>query len=143
MIDYTLNYFPCHIFLHLVYKFDVTTFDPSPLVGFNGAEEYRTYLPCDERNVTFDKIGRYEDTGTGEVGSGHQNPQDEDSFVPLGSGFPVNTQTDIVSSFGNHVSLHVKFPESSNSERIGVFLFYREQRREHAHDTNNQGVGSR
>ena len=104
-----------------MYKFDVTTFDPSPLVGSNSDEEYRTYLPWNTRDATFKKIGRYANTGTGEVGSGHEDPQDDDAIVPAGSGFPLDTRTDFYAASSKNRRLHVKFPRSSLTDRIGVF----------------------
>ena len=103
-----------------MYKFDVTTFDPSPLVGSDSAEEYRTYLPWNINDATYERIGRYGNTGTGEVGSGHK-PDKNNAIVPAGSGFPINTQTDFTEANKKNRRLEVKFPQSTQTDRIGVF----------------------
>ena len=109
-----------HLFI-TEYKFDVTVFDPSPLVGTSSSEAYRVYLPWNRRDATFAEIGRSSNTGTGEVGQGYQNPSDG-AIVPHGSGLPLDANTDIITSSTRlWRQLRIHFPSSSSVNRIGVF----------------------
>ena len=91
-------------------------------MGAATSEEYRVYLPWNQRDGTFAEIGRSSNTGTGEVGQGYQNPGDGDN-VPDGSGLPSYTNIDIQydSGIGRWKRMEVKFPESASVNRIGVF----------------------
>ncbi|XP_072037251.1 receptor-type tyrosine-protein phosphatase F-like [Amphiura filiformis] len=105
-----------------VYKsLDVITVDPSPLVGSDSSEEYRAYVRYSQTNAKFDEIGRYEDTGTGEVGNGHEIPESGNSTVLPESGLPINTKTYIQLNVDVSKQLKVVFPATSDTERIGIF----------------------
>ena len=73
------------------------------------------------RAATYDRIGRLENTGTGEVGTGYDNPRVGDVLVPSGSGFPDRTTTDVYTYDNQFERLEVDFPSSSQISRVGVF----------------------